>query len=643
MVGAALSRDDLNESIANKFKAQKDFLPFIDEIRFPRYKALKPETVIRLNWPIVAIVGPNGTNKSSVLQAIASAPLGRSLAPFWFSTSVDDIDEKAGNGGRRPDAANQHRFIYKYTFEPGEVQAECRKYRGRKAYRGQGLPKALQDRYDPDYWEPTKRVNVDGMEPIPASGYEDRITENRDRWNQIEKPVQYLDFRSELSAFDKFIHHQGFDRWMEDENQKRYRAVLRSPDVARALEGSTLSKKAQERIISPMKVLSKSATAEIAKILGKPIQSVRMVEHRLYGPTGATIKFQLSGDENGGSLEYSEAHAGSGEYAIVRLVDAFESAKPKSLILLDEPEVSLHPGAQSALMDYIKREVLKRGHQVLISTHSSTIASQLPDVAIKVLGLDPSTHRVSVIADGCSPAEAFMHLGHVMAEEATPRLIVEDTLAAEIVRVALRRHASWKLGSINIVVFSGGAGGMVKSMLASMAAAQLGNVAILLDGDQVPAGSPIRENREDILKEFEGVSSRRKAEDLWRKYFHESVPELFLDSGSTDDKFVEKLLRCVNWSIRRLGYLPKESPEELLWRIEGKEKPDSVEEWREPGSAKDWKDFWVCETRRRKNMAKQEKVTSSDIQKVQESALMSPKDPEDLLKFISDTVVSIIS
>ena len=68
--------------IESKFQNSDGFLPYIEEIRFPMYKSLQDGLTLPLDWPIIALVGPNGTNKSSVLQAISAAPEGRSLAQF---------------------------------------------------------------------------------------------------------------------------------------------------------------------------------------------------------------------------------------------------------------------------------------------------------------------------------------------------------------------------------------------------------------------------------------------------------------------------------------------------------------------------------------------------------------------------------
>jgi predicted ATPase len=87
-------------------------------------------------------------------------------------------------------------------------------------------------------------------------------------------------------------------------------------------------------------------------------------------------------------MSYTEAFAGSGEFAVVRLVVALAGAQPGSLILLDEPEVSLHPGAQERLMSFLYVRVKKLKHQAVLATHSPGIIRWLPPEAIKVLVVD---------------------------------------------------------------------------------------------------------------------------------------------------------------------------------------------------------------------------------------------------------------
>ncbi|MGO4779873.1 AAA family ATPase, partial [Lysobacter sp. 2RAB21] len=82
--------------------------------------------------------------------------------------------------------------------------------------------------------------------------------------------------------------------------------------------------------------------------------------------------------------QYSEAFAGSGEIAAVSAVVRILNAPPQSLILLDEPETSLHPGAQRALLKFLLERIKIDKHQIIISTHSMEFLRGLPHNAIKV-------------------------------------------------------------------------------------------------------------------------------------------------------------------------------------------------------------------------------------------------------------------
>ncbi len=562
------------------------------------YKSLDSNLTLTLNWPITALIGPNGTNKSSILQAISAAPEGRSLAQFWFSTEVDNIDQ-----GPRGKAS--HRFIYKYRFDASGITAECRKYRGSKKYRSSEVPSALRGKRDPDYWEPTKRVDVDGMAEIPESGFDDRLSQNRDRWNLINKNVLYLDFRSELSAFDKYIHHQAFSHWTPDATQKRYKAVLKSRWIARALRGEKLPQSQGKHLIELAHDLDQSYVQDISTILGKAIDRIVVVQHKFFGPGGYTVRLHLQGE---GAASYSEAHAGSGEYAIVRLVDEIKRANKCSLILLDEPEVSLHPGAQAKLMEFINRETLHKGHQVVISTHSPALASSLPEQAIKVLGYDAARQRVVLLADSCSPTEAFAHLGHATIGT-QPKLIVEDLLAAEIARAALRRHSPKKLDVLKIVPFPGGAEGLIKNVLSSLAIGTFDKAAILLDGDQKPA---THSSMLDVTHESKKIAEdTEKLVDLWQKQFHLTAPNLYSDSDHGRD--IEALHSCLRWAEHHLGYLPGSSPEHALAAAIGEDNPDLTKA--------QWKEFWVEKTRNELHLTPEEQVTSSQILNLQQLEL----------------------
>ena len=173
-----------NEVLEKLYEANQ-LEPFIRYIRFPHYKALVADSRIDFQFPITVLVGQNGSNKSSVLNALFGAPGKNNLGTLWFSTSVDPIE----------DSGERSRFIYGYQNARVGKVVEVIKTRIYKAHQ-------------PDYWEPSRPLTKDGMKSLPklkvGEEYPDR---SNTRWNAIDKEVVYLDFRSEISAFDKYFYH----------------------------------------------------------------------------------------------------------------------------------------------------------------------------------------------------------------------------------------------------------------------------------------------------------------------------------------------------------------------------------------------------------------------------------------------------
>ena len=149
-------------------------------------------------------------------------------------------------------------------------------------------------------------------------------------------------------------------------------------------------------------MLTKEETEIISDITGKKYSEIRLIEHSLFENRSYTAILKSQ------DLVYSEAFAGSGEFAVVMLVRKIISAEEKSLIILDEPEVSLHPGAQIKLMEFLSQETIKKHHQIVIGTHSKLIIERLPPEAIVLLQLDQATHKVVAQCD-VKPTEAFFH------------------------------------------------------------------------------------------------------------------------------------------------------------------------------------------------------------------------------------------
>jgi predicted ATPase len=538
--------------------------PFIRHIRFPRFKNLESGFRIDFQYPITALVGTNGTNKSSILRALQGCPELYNIGNFWFSTDLDPISDR-----------DPHRYVHGYRL-PSDSIAEVIKTRTGKAGRG------------PDYFETSAPRRRDGMQKLPEKAApEDASYRSKTRWRPIEKEVVYLDFRQELPAYDILFHFNWRDQ-KNDTESKKSRIRRGAPHVAAALTQLESSRVhyGKNRILSPAEDLNPAEVADVSQILGRDYTSIRLVKHSFFGVEGYTARLVTK------HHSYSEAYAGSGEFAAVMLVRTIGRANPKSLVLLDEPETSLHPAAQRELMSYIARACVNNKHQVVLATHAPSMIENLPDYAIKLLDIDSTDGRVRLTSQASSPQEAFRRLGATIASRT---LIVEDELAAEFVKRVARIRGADYLNSIDVYAPPGGAQNLAKRyipMLTNLNAATV----MLLDGDQRPT---------ETTRSGDSLADTALEEELRRIGIGKA--DVHRNGGRTDPEieFALQARKTLNWASAHLGYLPGTgSPEELLLALAGLP----------PAANSDAaKEEWVSITKQELGYVGNERPTAADI------------------------------
>lgn len=153
----------------------------------------------------------------------------------------------------------------------------------------------------------------------------------------------------------------------------------------------------------------------------------------------------LSTQRNG--TAYSEAHMGCGEGRVHTIVRTLEACPEKSLILLEEPEISLHAKAEYELGKYLIDLAIRRGHQILMTTHSERLMRALPQASL--VHLCRTDSRLEVI-----PGIPSFEAESLMSEGYDPALtiIVEDEVAKIVLAELLRRHDPHFLKSIHIAI-----------------------------------------------------------------------------------------------------------------------------------------------------------------------------------------------
>lgn len=497
-------------------KSTKDanhYSNYIEHIRFPNYKKLEPNTRINLDFPITFLVGKNGSGKSSILHALFGCPEGKVISEFWFETDLDPI----------LDHATRNRYIYGYKS-------------------GNEVKEVLYQRSprtgNPDYWETSRPVISLGMIPEPQGA----------RVPPIVMDVLYLDFRSELNAFDKYFHFSTYKPQRFNKKQDFLRFF--SKKLRKALDNTSIERY-YSQTNEPKIVLQNNLIQSINSILSKNYTSIEIIKHNFYRDWGYTIRI-IDAD-----LRYSEAFAGSGESSIILMIYQISQLGNNSLIILDEPETSLHPGAQQKLVNFLLDQTIQKKHQIIISTHSREVINKMPDNAIKVIYTN-SNNRFEIL-NSCNYRFAFSELG--VTEQSKTLVLCEDLLAKKIIEAVLR-DLNYNFNEVFIVqVSSGGSKEIYKRIVQLMDLER--NIFVLFDGDE--AKPDVIVNINDFTVEQSNSLDFVSNKILEKTSVNITELKFSINSGDTVSQKLIKSKEYLNFLHNKVKYLPLMTPEDIIW------------------------------------------------------------------------------
>lgn len=137
-----------------------------------------------------------------------------------------------------------------------------------------------------------------------------------------------------------------------------------------------------------------------------------------------------------GTCGYAEPHMGAGEQKVIRIMRALECLPKGSLVLLEEPEITLHPDAQRGLAWYLMNLARRKGHQIILTTHSSELFETLPTEARVLIVRRKS--GVDIIPRVPSIAAARQLSG--VAKTNKDLILVEDVVAKGFLTDILERY-----------------------------------------------------------------------------------------------------------------------------------------------------------------------------------------------------------
>lgn len=436
----------------------RNYYPLITKIVFYNYKNIEYGDAIHFSKPLTAIVGANGTNKSSILQALYGCPNKKTIADFWFSTAIDPIKIKKLDKDRP-------RVVYFYRRNLTDTDSNCPCINLYRAPR----KKSSTKRADPDYWEPG-RASADYGMTIPPN--------KERRWPLIDKDVIYLDFRSMLSAYDIMFHYGIFNKTANINSVQDF-IRRRSKSMAVAIRTGKREFHRKKRLFTNIDVANTELQI-ISNILGRNYTGAKVLKHSFFRDKESTTVIFKNNNQ------YSEAYAGSGEFAVVKLVLSISQANPRTLILLDEPETSLHPGAQIKLVEYLLHECEHKHHQIVISTHSPTIIQLLDKDSIKLVDINQTNNKV-YITENVPPQLAFHAIGHFPEDKWT--IIVEDELSAAIIKRAIIADDYLKT-TVEVYPVPGGADTIMNRYIPAIMLLASKKTIVFLDGDKYKTDAP---------------------------------------------------------------------------------------------------------------------------------------------------------
>lgn len=507
--------NELVSSVQKKFEAkEKEFDKFIHELCFPKFKNFESGAKIQFRFPITVLVGPNGGGKSSILHAAWGMPLKHSTSRFWFSTPVDPIDF---------DEKDQNRYWYSHYIKSLNLLAQSRKVCGNKRH---------------GYWEPARPALKEGMDSMPKKSASNApyMSSTGDRWTPVDRTPYYFNAKAESSAFDRFFNSTALSSLTARQDY----FVKYSRKLKEVIDGalSTLGYYTVERVAAN-NLLTGAQLESVNKILQKNYKSARYISHKLYDKNfSPSVIFETD------KRSYSECFAGSGELAVVNYVLALESLMPYDLLLLDEPETSLHPGAQAKLIEHLLRIVNEKHIQVVISTHSPTFVHLLPTTALVVLEETPEGVAPRLLP---TKASAFERLGHIDKDKIT--ILTEDKLLKAVVDRAVMRLSDGLRKKVVVVPAELGASEMFSNQVRAHIQTSA-RVIMVFDGDQKAVESIFIKDPDELsIKDRQNVIEELKSQNV-------SI------IGSKGD-----IAGWMKWCKKHVVILDQVCPEEILLEL----------------------------------------------------------------------------
>ncbi len=373
-------------------------------------------------------------------------------------------------------------------------------------------------------------------------------TEKPKKWNlegvlPKEVEITSIQTKSFVGGIEKSFLYDNIAKSAKRENQVDY--------VQR--QAHKIQQKPQEGDRKRRYFLTENELGAVNRILDSQFQSIEIIQHKFFNGTWATnILFQNESN-------FCEYNSGSGEFLAATIVREVEKAANNSIVLIDEPEVSLHPRAQYRLVEYFFDAIKRKHIQMIITTHSEHIVEMLPKEAVICLR---KNENKTYVQQNVIPALAFLEIGSPILNH--KRIIVEDDMAKSIVEKVLKEEELD--GIISVEFYPGGCSNLKKYTILTFARTNIESQYVLFDGDQF---------NEDV-PDFDSVLERDKTISYYRDCFKRivgmknSTMDWGLDSNIDEGRFNEEqekkqIEKYLLFYKNNVFFLPKVIPEDIIY------------------------------------------------------------------------------
>lgn len=358
--------------------------------------------------------------------------------------------------------------------------------------------------------------------------------------------IVYLNPKTLIGAFEKSFLYDDIGKNPKKEKKVDY--VIRQ-------SRKFLQNKQKESGKKKEWTLNPDTVKMVNEVLQLKLTEIRIVKHKYFSGTWATNVFFCD------DIEYSEYNAGSGEFLVTLMLDQISRLDENTLLLLDEPEVSLHPGAQKRFMQCLISAIKKKKLQVIMTTHSACIVENLPPKAI--VGMSRTDNLISVEGN-LSYQYAFTEIEETVAKK---HIIVEDVMAKSIIDGIIEEETLTEF--LLVGYFPGGADNLKTHTIFTYAKTQVDNRVVVFDGDQRPSTD---------IPDFSAVLEKDKSLQYYKDVFREIVgvkPDSIVwgvdankKSGRKNEEQEKQLLiDYLEFFRKNVKFLPTLIPEDLIFDL----------------------------------------------------------------------------